>query len=300
MIHRFARWFGLVCVLAAFTAVAAEGPVARPNILWLIAEDFSQHLGCYGTKEVWTPNLDRLAADGMRFTRAFTTAPVCSASRSAFITGMYQTAIGAHHHRPHRDDGFTLPPGVQVMTDRFRAAGYFTANLMQLPARCGFKGTGKTVLPEPQALLTEASRLPGLDGAKMSKSYNNSIAIREDKASLEQKVRRMPTDPARVKRSDPGDPQRCPVWDFHKVYSGPDVRQWVQQGCASAGIGCLECKQPVIDAMLAEQQPMLERAEPYITHPQRVREIVDAGTQRARKTAQATMQEVRAAMGLNY
>ena len=149
-------------------------------------------------------------------------------------------------------------------------------------------------------LLTEASRLPGLDGAKMSKSYNNSIAIREDKASLEQKVRRMPTDPARVKRSDPGDPQRCPVWDFHKVYSGPDVRQWVQQGCASAGIGCLECKQPVIDAMLAEQQPMLERAEPYITHPQRVREIVDAGTQRARKTAQATMQEVRAAMGLNY
>jgi tryptophanyl-tRNA synthetase len=171
--------------------------------------------------------------------------------------------------------------------DRERLSGYF-------------KGTGKTVLPEPQALLTEASRLPGLDGAKMSKSYNNSIAIREDKASLEQKVRRMPTDPARVKRTDPGDPARCPVWEFHKVYTSPNVRQWVETGCKSAGIGCLECKQPVIDAMLAEQQPMLERAEPYLSNPQRVKDIVDAGTQRARKTARATMVEVRAAMGLNY
>jgi tryptophanyl-tRNA synthetase len=142
--------------------------------------------------------------------------------------------------------------------------------------------------------------LPGLDGAKMSKSYNNSIAIREDKASLEQKVRRMPTDPARVKRTDPGDPARCPVWEFHKVYTSPNVRQWVETGCKSAGIGCLECKQPVIDAMLAEQQPMLERAEPYLSNPQRVKDIVDAGTQRARKTARATMVEVRAAMGLNY
>ena len=101
-------------------------------------------------------------------------------------------------------------------------------------------------------------------------------------------------------RSDAGDPERCPVWEFHKVYSSAEVKQWVQSGCRSAGIGCLECKQPVIDAMLAEQQPMLERAEPYITHPKRVREIVDAGTDRARKTAQATMVEVRAAMGLNY
>jgi tryptophanyl-tRNA synthetase len=172
-------------------------------------------------------------------------------------------------------------------SDRERLMGYF-------------KGTGKSVLTEPQVLLTEASRLPGLDGAKMSKSYNNSIAIREDRASLEQKVRRMPTDPARVKRSDAGDPSRCPVWEFHQVYSTPEVRQWVESGCKSAGIGCLECKQPVIDAMLAEQQPMLERAEPYISHPQRVRDIVDAGTLRARQTAQATMVEVRAAMGLNY
>ena len=163
-----------------------------------------------------------------------------------------------------------------------------------------FRGTGKVILPEPQVLLTEASRLPGLDGAKMSKSYNNSIAIREDKASLEQKVKRMPTDPARVKRTDAGDPARCPVWEFHKVYSTPEVRGWVEQGCKSAGIGCLECKQPVIDSMLKEQQPMLARAEPYVANPRIVRDIVDAGTERARVVARETMRDVREAMGLNY
>ena len=171
--------------------------------------------------------------------------------------------------------------------DRERLEGYF-------------KGTGKIILPEPQALLTEASRLPGLDGAKMSKSYNNAIAIREEKSSLEHKVRRMPTDPARVKRTDAGNPERCPVWEFHKVYSNEVTRQWVTQGCKSAGIGCLECKQPVIDGILAEQQPMLARAEPYIANPKIVRDIVDAGTERARVTARETMREVREAMGLNY
>ena len=163
-----------------------------------------------------------------------------------------------------------------------------------------FRGTGKVILPEPQVLLTEASRLPGLDGAKMSKSYNNSIAIREDKVTLEQKVKRMPTDPARVKRTDAGDPARCPVWEFHKVYSTPEVRGWVEQGCKSAGIGCLECKQPVIDGMLKEQQPMLARAEPYVANPRIVRDIVDAGTERARVVARETMRDVREAMGLNY
>ncbi|MBI5799171.1 MAG: sulfatase [Verrucomicrobia bacterium] len=132
----------LSCQLSAFSSSAAEAK--RPNILWLIGEDFSPHLGCYGTKEVWTPNLDKLAGEGMRFTRAFTTAPVCSASRSAFMTGMYQTSIGAHHHRSHRDDGYLLPAGVKVATDRFREAGYFTANLVELPTSFGFKGSGKT------------------------------------------------------------------------------------------------------------------------------------------------------------
>jgi arylsulfatase A-like enzyme len=129
---------------SSFIASATAAEAKRPNILWLIAEDFSPHLGCYGTKEVWTPNLDRLASEGMRFTRAFTTAPVCSASRSAFITGMYQTTIGAHHHRSHRDDGFKLPDGVKPITDWMRGAGYFTANLVQLPESFGFRGSGKT------------------------------------------------------------------------------------------------------------------------------------------------------------
>ena len=149
-------------------------------------------------------------------------------------------------------------------------------------------------------LLTESSKLPGLDGAKMSKSYNNSIAIREDRASIEQKVRRMPTDPARVKRTDAGDPLKCPVWQFHLVYSDADTREWVTRGCTTAGIGCLECKQPVIDSILKEQQPMLERAEPYMSNPKIVRDIVDAGTERARVVARQTMGEVREAMGLNY
>ena len=163
-----------------------------------------------------------------------------------------------------------------------------------------FKGTGRSVLVEPQVLLTPTSRLPGLDGAKMSKSYNNAIALREEADSVAHKVKRMPTDPARVKRSDVGDPDKCPVWQFHLVYSDEPTRAWVTQGCKSAGIGCLDCKQPVIDGILAEQQPMRERAQPYLDHPRLVRDIVDAGTERARTTAQQTMREVREAIGLNY
>jgi len=133
----------LVFLLSLATAFAAER-AQRPNILWLIAEDFGPHLGCYGTKEVSTPNLDRLASEGVRYTRFFTTAPVCSPSRSALMTGMYQTTIGAHNHRSHRDDGFTLPSGVRVLTDWMRDAGYFTANVREFPAPIAFKGTGKT------------------------------------------------------------------------------------------------------------------------------------------------------------
>jgi arylsulfatase A-like enzyme len=141
--------FCVACLAAAFAdplcfAVAAPHSNQRPNILWLIAEDFGPHLGCYGTKEVWTPNLDRLAAEGVRYTRFFTTAPVCSPSRSAFMTGMYQTTIGAHNHRSHRDDGYRLPEGVRLLTDWMREAGYFTANIRELPDPFGFRGVGKT------------------------------------------------------------------------------------------------------------------------------------------------------------
>src|SRR5512136_2981585 len=133
---------GLVLFLPGRAAAADSR--ARPITLWLIAEDFGPHLGSYGAREVWTPNLDQLASDGVRYTRFFTTAPVCSPSRSAFMTGMYATTIGAHNHRSHRTDGYKLPQGVRVLTDWLRDAGYFTANIVQLPESCGFKGTGKT------------------------------------------------------------------------------------------------------------------------------------------------------------
>src|SRR6058998_1200103 len=138
----------LACWLLTFLSFApvplpAAEP-SRPNILWLIAEDFGQHLGCYGTKEVSSPNLDTLAKTGVRYTRFFTTAPVCSPSRSAIMTGMYQTTIGAHNHRSHRDDGFVLPAGVRVLTDWFRDGGYFTANVRHLPQPIQWKGTAKT------------------------------------------------------------------------------------------------------------------------------------------------------------
>ncbi len=142
-----ALWLAIICLLAAIAGtpqVDAQSTARRPNILWLIAEDFGPQLGAYGTREVFSPNLDRLSVDGMRYARAFTTAPVCSPSRSAFSTGMYQTTIGAHNHRSHRDDGYTLPAGVRVASDWMRQAGYFTANVVELPASVGFKGTGKT------------------------------------------------------------------------------------------------------------------------------------------------------------
>ena len=161
-------------------------------------------------------------------------------------------------------------------------------------------GGGKMILSEPEALLTEASRMPGLDGQKMSKSYNNTIALREDPDSVVKKIRTMPTDPARVKRSDPGEPEKCPVWQLHLVYSDAGRKQWVQQGCRSAGIGCLDCKQPVIDAVLAELRPIRERAEEYLEDPTTVRNIVADGCEKAGKMAEETMRDVREVMGLNY
>jgi tryptophanyl-tRNA synthetase len=164
--------------------------------------------------------------------------------------------------------------------------------------RAQLDGGRRTILREPEALLTPESKLPGLDGRKMSKSYGNSIAIREERAVVEQKVKRMPTDPARVKRTDAGDPARCPVWQFHLAYTDAATRDWASRGCTSAGIGCLECKQPVIDAILREQQPMLERAQPYLDQPGLVRDILDDGCARARDAAAQTMRAVRDAMGL--
>ncbi len=161
-------------------------------------------------------------------------------------------------------------------------------------------GVGKVILPEPQALLTPVSKMPGLDGQKMSKSYGNAIAMREPKEVVEKKIRTMPTDTKRVRLTDPGNPEDCPVWEFHKIYSSDEVKDWVQKGCTSAGIGCLECKGPVIDAVCAEQQVFVERAKEYQESPEIVRNIVSEGSERARDVARETMDDVRQAMGLSY
>ena len=162
------------------------------------------------------------------------------------------------------------------------------------------EGSGKMILVEPEALLTPAARMPGLDGQKMSKSYGNTINLREDAESVTRKVRTMQTDPARMRRTDPGEPERCPVWQLHAIYSGEDTLAWVQPGCRSAGIGCLECKQPVLEAILKEQEVLHERAQPYLDDPSLLRSIIADGCERARRLAQETMRDVREAMGLDY
>ena len=162
------------------------------------------------------------------------------------------------------------------------------------------EGTGKKILVEPHVLLTEASKMPGLDGQKMSKSYGNTIALREEPESVAKKIRTMPTDPARVKRTDRGTPEKCPVWALHLVYSDEEKKKWAHNGCTTAGIGCLDCKQPVIEAIQSELAPMRERAQAYLDDPTLVRNIVADGCEKARKLAEETMRDVREAMGLTY
>ena len=162
------------------------------------------------------------------------------------------------------------------------------------------EGGGKVIFPEPQALLTPASKMPGLDGQKMSKSYGNTISLRENPANVEEKINTMPTDPARIRRKDPGDPEKCPVWGLHKVYSDDELKNWVQGGCTSARIGCLECKRPLIDAILKEQAPIRERAREYQEDPETVKGIISDGCEAARDEARDTLEEVREAMCLNY
>ena len=162
------------------------------------------------------------------------------------------------------------------------------------------EGTGRRILVEPGALLTEASRMPGLDGQKMSKSYGNAISLREEPESVAKKIRTMPTDPARVKRTDPGNPDVCPVWQLHEVYSDAQRKDWVRKGCTTAGIGCLECKQPVIEAINAELAPIRERAQAYLEDPTLVKNVLADGCDRARKLATETIRDVREAIGLHY
>jgi tryptophanyl-tRNA synthetase len=200
--------------------------------------------------------------------------------RAAFIERGDREALATARELIEKQKNITLG-------DRERLLGYL-------------EGGGRQILVEPQALLTEAAKMPGLDGQKMSKSYHNTIGLREEPDEIAKKLRTMPTDPQRVRRTDPGDPDKCPVWPFHLVYSGEDVKQWVQQGCRSAGIGCLECKQPVIDAVLAELAPIQARAAELARDPTLVRNVITEGCRKARDAAEETLQDVRRSMGLEY
>ena len=160
------------------------------------------------------------------------------------------------------------------------------------------EGGGKMILAEPQALLTPASKMPGLDGQKMSKSYGNTICLREPLEDVQKKISTMPTDPARVRLTDPGDPAKCPVWQLHATYSTDETREWVVEGCKSAGIGCLECKKPVIDAIVSELEPIQKQAQQYEKDSDLVRSIIVEGGETAREIARETLHEVRSAMGL--
>jgi len=160
------------------------------------------------------------------------------------------------------------------------------------------EGGGKMILAEPQSLLTPASKMPGLDGQKMSKSYNNTISLREPLGDVVKKINTMPTDPARVRRSDPGDPEKCPVWQLHQTYSDDATRDWVMDGCKNASIGCLECKKPVAEAVVVELEPIQQEAEQYVKDPDMVKSILAEGAETAREKARETLQDVREAMGL--
>ena len=174
-----------------------------------------------------------------------------------------------------------------TLGDRERLAGYI-------------EGVGKIILPEPDSLLTKASKMPGLDGQKMSKSYGNTISLRDTADEIETKIKRMPTDPARIKLADPGDPKKCPVWQLHNVYSDKQVCDWVVEGCTGAKMGCVECKQPVIDAMKSEILPMQERIAKYQADPDLIKQIIYEGSEKARGVAKETMAEVRESMGIIY
>ena len=200
--------------------------------------------------------------------------------RSAYQTSGDEEALEAARALIEEQQGMS-------MGDKERLLGYL-------------EGGGKIILVEPEYKLTPASKMPGLDGQKMSKSYNNTISLRENVDSVAKKIKTMPTDPARVRRTDPGDPAKCPVWQLHEIYSSESTQQWVKNGCRTASIGCIECKGPVIEGVLAELKPIQERAAQYAEDPTLVKNVVAEGCEKARKLARETMRDVRDVMGLNY
>ena len=162
------------------------------------------------------------------------------------------------------------------------------------------EGNGRIILPEPQSLLAEQPKMPGLDGEKMSKSYNNYISLRESPDSVEQKIRTMQTDPARVRKTDPGDPEQCPVYALHQVYSDKATLEWAAQGCRSAAMGCIDCKGPLIDSVNAEQEIIRQRAQQFDEDADLVNTIIQEGSEKARSIARETLDDVREAIGISH
>ena len=172
-----------------------------------------------------------------------------------------------------------------TVADRERLLGYL-------------EGSSVSILPEPQALLTASPKVPGTDGRKMSKSYGNTILMREDPDQAAAKLKAMQTDPARVRRTDPGDPDKCPVWDLHKLYSDAATQQWASDGCRTAGIGCLDCKRPLIEKIVEELKGMRKRAQEFQESPELVSNLIHQGDDKAREAARETLDDVRRAMHL--
>ena len=162
------------------------------------------------------------------------------------------------------------------------------------------EGGGRIILAEPEPILTDVPKMPGLDGEKMSKSYDNVISLREEPSDVENKVRKMMTDPARVRLNDPGNPSNCPVYDLHEVYSSEDTKSWVRNGCTTAGIGCIDCKKPLIDSINSEQQIMIERARQFEEDPGLVHSIIQEGSEQARLVARETLEEVKESIGISH
>jgi len=243
------------------------------------------------------PHVELTREIARRFNHLFGREPDFEALADAAINKMGKKAARLYrqHKRDYQEKGLheALDVGRELveqqqnlnMADRDRLLGYL-------------EGVSRTILPEPDALLTPTPKLPGLDGQKMSKSYGNTIGLREDSDVIREKIRRMTTDPARVRRNDPGDPEKCPVFDLHKVYSSEDTCQWAAAGCRSAGIGCLDCKKPLIDEVVAEVEPIAARARHIQSDPGAVHDMVSLGSEHARNKAAETLREVRAAMGL--
>ena len=162
------------------------------------------------------------------------------------------------------------------------------------------EGNGRIILPEPQAFVTEQPKMPGLDGEKMSKSYNNYISLREAPDSVAQKIRTMQTDPARVRKTDPGNPEQCPVYGLHQVYSDTATLEWAAQGCRSASMGCIDCKGPLIDNVNAEQEIIRQRAQQFDEDLDLVNAIIQEGSDKARSIARETLDDVREAVGISH